>query len=70
MDTQTVSNKKTKQHRTLWISDVHLGTRDFQARALLDFLAHNEAETIYLVGDIIDGWQLKNAGTGRRPTTM
>ena len=59
MDTQTVSNKKTKQHRTLWISDVHLGTRDCQARALLDFLAHNEAETIYLVGDIIDGWQLK-----------
>ena len=59
MDTQTGLNKKPKQHRTLWISDVHLGTRNCQARALLDFMAHNEAETVYLVGDIIDGWQLK-----------
>lgn len=59
MDTQTGLNKKPKQHRTLWISDVHLGTRNCQARALLDFMAHNEAETVYLIGDIIDGWQLK-----------
>ena len=48
-----------KQHRTLWLSDIHLGTKDCQAHALLDFLAHNDAECIYLVGDIIDGWQLK-----------
>ena len=48
-----------KRHRTLWLSDIHLGTKDCQAHALLDFLAHNEAECIYLVGDIIDGWQLK-----------
>ena len=39
--------------RTLFISDVHLGTRGFQARELLDFLKNCEAETIYLIGDIV-----------------
>lgn len=67
MDTQTGLNKKPKQHRTLWISDVHLGTRNCQARALLDFMAHNEAETVYLVGDIIDGWQLKTLVLATNP---
>ena len=47
------------QQRTLWISDVHLGTKDCSAQALLEFLKHHDAETIYLVGDIIDGWQLR-----------
>jgi UDP-2,3-diacylglucosamine pyrophosphatase LpxH len=45
--------------KTLFISDVHLGTRGSQASALLDFLKHYDAETIYLVGDIVDGWRLK-----------
>src|SRR5260370_12091021 len=47
--------------RTLFLSDVHLGTRGCQADKLLDLLRHYEAETIYLVGDIVDGWQLKSA---------
>ncbi|MBU6467877.1 MAG: UDP-2,3-diacylglucosamine diphosphatase [Betaproteobacteria bacterium] len=47
------------QYRTIWISDTHLGTPGCQADYLLDFLRTHEAETIYLVGDIIDGWQLK-----------
>ena len=47
--------------RTLFLSDVHLGTRGCQADKLLDFLRHYEGETIYLVGDIVDGWQLKSA---------
>src|SRR6516165_9896996 len=47
--------------RTLFLSDVHLGTRGCQADKLLDFLRHYEADTIYLVGDIVDGWQLKSA---------
>ena len=47
--------------RTLFISDVHLGTRGSQAEALLEFLKHYDAQTIYLVGDIIDGWRLKAA---------
>lgn len=45
--------------RTIFISDVHLGKRGCQADLLLDFLKHNDAETFYLVGDIIDGWALK-----------
>jgi UDP-2,3-diacylglucosamine pyrophosphatase LpxH len=45
--------------RTLFISDVHLGTRGCQAGALLSFLKAHEAEQIYLIGDIIDGWRLK-----------
>ena len=47
--------------RTLFLSDIHLGTRGCQADRLLDFLRHYEAETIYLVGDIVDGWQLRSA---------
>lgn len=47
------------KHRTLWISDVHLGTKECKAALLNDFLKHNHAEEIYLVGDIIDGWNMK-----------
>lgn len=47
--------------KTLFISDVHLGTRGCQAQQLLDFLKHYDAERIFLVGDIIDGWRLKAA---------
>jgi len=49
----------TRQHRTIFISDVHLGTRGCKAELLADFLARNSCDTLYLVGDIIDGWQLK-----------
>ncbi|MCL4761881.1 MAG: UDP-2,3-diacylglucosamine diphosphatase [Burkholderiales bacterium] len=45
--------------RTIWISDVHLGTAGCQAGALLDFLRHTESQRLYLVGDIVDGWQLR-----------
>ena len=45
--------------RTVWISDIHLGTPGCQAQALLDFLRDTHCETLYLVGDIIDGWQLR-----------
>ncbi|MBB5203874.1 UDP-2,3-diacylglucosamine pyrophosphatase LpxH [Inhella inkyongensis] len=45
--------------RTVWISDLHLGTPGCQAGALLDFLKRVDCDTLYLVGDIIDGWQLR-----------
>jgi UDP-2,3-diacylglucosamine pyrophosphatase LpxH len=45
--------------RTVFISDIHLGTPGCQAHALLDFLRSVECDTLYLVGDIIDGWQLR-----------
>lgn len=47
------------RYRTIWISDVHLGTRRAQAELLLDFLRLTQSETLYLVGDIIDNWALK-----------
>ena len=47
--------------RTLFISDLHLGTRGCQAGALLSFLKTVEADQIYLVGDIVDGWRLKQS---------
>ncbi len=46
--------------RTLFISDVHLGARGCQAAHLVDFLRYHDADTIYLVGDIVDGWQLRS----------
>ena len=49
-----------KRVRTLFLSDLHLGTKGCQADRLLEFLRHYEAETVYLVGDIVDGWQLKS----------
>ena len=46
-------------YRALFISDVHLGSKGCQAEALLEFLKYNTADTLYLVGDIIDGWRLR-----------
>lgn len=45
-------------YRTIWISDLHLGSAQCQADVLLDFLKHTESEKLYLVGDIIDFWSL------------
>lgn len=47
--------------RALFLSDVHLGTKGCQADKLLDFLRWHDAEKIYLVGDVVDGWQLKTS---------
>ncbi|WP_309605426.1 UDP-2,3-diacylglucosamine diphosphatase [Phenylobacterium sp.] len=48
------------RYRSVFISDVHLGTRGCQAEMLLDFIRAMECETLYLVGDIVDGWKLKS----------
>ena len=48
-----------KHFRAIFISDVHLGTPGCQAEALLEFLRTHTSDTLYLVGDIIDGWQLR-----------
>ncbi len=55
------ADEPTLSVRTVWISDLHLGTPGCQAQALLDFLRDVECETLYLVGDIIDGWQLRRS---------
>jgi UDP-2,3-diacylglucosamine pyrophosphatase LpxH len=48
----------THHYRTIWISDLHIGSTQCQADALLDFLKHNDSDKLYLVGDIIDFWAL------------
>jgi len=50
-----------QHYRTIWISDIHLGTRGCKAEFLLDFLRHTESEYLYLVGDIVDGWRLRRS---------
>lgn len=49
------------RYRTIWISDIHLGTRGCQAEYLLDFLKHTESEYLYLVGDILDIWRMRRS---------
>ena len=46
-------------YRSVWISDIHLGTRGSQAKALLGFLRTFECDTLYVVGDLIDLWAMK-----------
>ena len=48
-----------RTYRSIFISDVHLGTRDCKAEALNNFLKNNTCETLYLVGDIIDAWKIQ-----------
>lgn len=55
-----MAKAKTNHYRTLFISDLHLGSKAAQADLILDFLKMNEADTIFLVGDIIDGWRLRS----------
>ncbi len=55
----TPADPNVRHFRTLFISDVHLGSKAAKADFLIDFLRHHEAETIVLVGDIVDGWRLK-----------
>jgi len=46
-------------YRSIFVSDIHLGTKFAKAEAFLDFMKENESENLYLVGDIIDGWAIK-----------
>ncbi|WP_108659749.1 UDP-2,3-diacylglucosamine diphosphatase [Acuticoccus kandeliae] len=59
VESNTADEPEVRKFRTLFLSDIHLGTRGCQAELLIDFLRHHDADKIYLVGDIIDGWRLK-----------
>lgn len=48
-----------QKYKSIFVSDIHLGTRDCKAAELQNFLKHNKCETLYLVGDIIDGWRIQ-----------
>jgi UDP-2,3-diacylglucosamine pyrophosphatase LpxH len=54
-----VDESPTLRFRSIFISDVHLGTPGCQAAHLLEFLRHTDSDNLYLVGDIVDGWQLR-----------
>lgn len=54
-----MSEAAVQRYRTVWISDIHLGTRGCQAARLLDFLRQVESDTLFLVGDVVDFWRLK-----------
>ena len=49
-------SRRSRKWRSLFLSDLHLGTSRGKPGHVSDFLNHAEAETIYLVGDIFDGW--------------
>jgi len=49
----------TAKYRSIFISDVHLGSKSCKSQMLISFLKNNTSENLYLVGDIIDGWRLK-----------
>jgi UDP-2,3-diacylglucosamine pyrophosphatase LpxH len=55
------SEEKPRHARALFLSDLHLGTRGCQSDMLVDFLRSHDAETIYLVGDVVDGWRLRKS---------
>ncbi|MFC3714259.1 UDP-2,3-diacylglucosamine diphosphatase [Sphingoaurantiacus capsulatus] len=58
-DHEPTERRARQRHRTVWISDIHLGTAGCNADLLVDFLKSIECDTLYLVGDIIDFWRLK-----------
>ncbi|MFC2150363.1 UDP-2,3-diacylglucosamine diphosphatase [Calditrichota bacterium] len=54
--------ERMKHHRAIFLSDIHLGSKAFQAEKLMRFLKENHADNLYLVGDIIDIWRMKVSG--------
>jgi UDP-2,3-diacylglucosamine pyrophosphatase LpxH len=52
----------TRLVRSIFLSDIHLGTRACQADRLLDFLKVYEAQYLFLIGDILDFWAMKRRG--------
>jgi UDP-2,3-diacylglucosamine pyrophosphatase LpxH len=56
-ETASDYSSRLRACRSIWLSDFHLGTHGCKADALLDFLRNHEAENLYLVGDIVDGWK-------------
>jgi UDP-2,3-diacylglucosamine pyrophosphatase LpxH len=62
MNIRAIPEPDKKHYRTIFLSDIHLGTRGCQADRLLSFLKQHTCDELYLVGDIIDGWRMKSNG--------
>ena len=56
-----VQRERHLRFRSIWISDIHLGTRGCKALFLLDFLRYTDSDNLYLVGDIFDGWRMRKS---------
>jgi UDP-2,3-diacylglucosamine pyrophosphatase LpxH len=68
----STSNQKSpviNHFRSLWISDVHLGTKDCRADLLIEFLKQHSCDRLYLVGDIIDGWKMQSSNHWKKSYT-
>jgi len=52
--------RKSRHYSAVFVSDTHLGTRSARVDLLLDFLKSMTCDKLFLVGDIIDSWQLKS----------
>src|SRR5688572_33220403 len=59
LSAQGYPSRSPEKYRTIFISDVHLGTKDCKAAQLNAFLKHYPCEQLYLVGDIFDGWRMR-----------
>ncbi|MEM9159984.1 MAG: UDP-2,3-diacylglucosamine diphosphatase [Verrucomicrobiota bacterium] len=57
-----MTKKAPRKYKTIFISDVHLGTLNCKAKEVIHFLKHTRCDRLVLNGDIIDGWQLKRGG--------
>ncbi|MEE2891002.1 MAG: UDP-2,3-diacylglucosamine diphosphatase [Pseudomonadota bacterium] len=55
------SDTRKQHYRTIFLSDIHLGSRGCRADRLLDFLKSHSCDRLYLVGDIVDGWRMKRS---------
>ena len=56
-----LTDPESQTYRTIWLSDIHLGSPGCQASYPLAFLKAHRCETLFLVGDILDGWQLRKS---------
>ncbi len=54
-----VKSMRPLKYRSIFISDIHLGTRGCQAEFLLNFLQSTQSDYLYLIGDIFDGWEMR-----------
>lgn len=55
--------------KSIFISDIHLGTPDSRSKEVVDFLKENECENLFLLGDVIDGWELKRGSKWKKKDT-
>ncbi|GHC64587.1 glycosyltransferase [Roseibacillus persicicus] len=68
LNARTINRRKpsTMEYRSIFVSDIHLGTQDSKVKEVIDFLKHSKFEKLVLNGDIIDGWALKRGGTWKK----